>query len=1326
MNYTNQGLVTRNFLYRDLETRSLCSIDCGAHKYAADPSTTVLCVCFAVNDGPIKTWFPGDPIPEEFIQAATGDDWLIIAHNDSFETAIEQHVLARIGWPQVPLERHRCTMAMARACALPGKLSNLAAALGLEVRKDEDGAKLMKRLCKGTSPAPTAEELQRLAQYCAIDVEVTRQAYAALPPLSDAEQALWVLDQQINNRGFHADRRLAEAVNELAPAEKAAIDAKLAEVTNGEVTSASQVARILDYARDRGSSMEALGKRNVASVLTHTSNDEVRTVLELRKRGGKASATSKAAALLARIDSDNRARGCFMFHMAATGRWAGAGFQPQNLPKPSGIDLEAACAALLSRDVERVRAIGEPLQVASDISRCLITAAPGHVLIGADFAAIEARMLAWLATETWKLELFRKFDAGLDPTSDVYCATASRILGRLVTKDDKVGRTVGKTAELACGFSGWVGAWKRFAPDDKRDDDAIAADVIAWRDAHPNITAFWNALERTLIAAVRTPGKEFRCGKLSAEATVDGAMLWLRLPSGRRLGYPEPGIVAGKREGSVAIEFKDNAGGKWKDVVGWRGTYAENVTQAVSRDLLSAAMLRLEAAGYRIVTHCHDEAVAEVDAAFGSVDEFVSIMCALPDWAAGLPVAAEGWRRACYAEKEAAEHHGGLKAAFEVDTAGGTPDNIPETQHKPNCNVFYTADETDCDTECPFDHDDASRKILERAAAHNRELRPAAPKTESISAGGSQDEPTKGTAALDRRHVYQDAAGHEHTRHDIYKLADGKKAGPVYHKPNGSWVKGRPATIIPYRLPELLQAPASELVCVTEGEKDADTLAALGFVATTQPLGAGKWDAGLNVHFQGRERVAIFEDHDDAGRANTRVVYEALRGVVATIAAPIAFPEVQAKGADVSDWVAQMRGAGVGDDALRTLLRGRIAEAFRSSQDTAVAHHEPLLWHGEPDPRPRQKWRLKPLIPRVGTGLLSGQWGTYKTFTAINLATTIIAAGQTFCGAEVAEQCGVLILATEGGFDLRDRIDAAVRERWPGMVNAPIAWRETCPILLADGAVDKLNAIVAEASGGCQERFGFPVGLVIIDVLADCAGYAKAGDENDPSIASRVMGTMRRVAEANQCFALAVDHFGKSQEAGTRGSSAKEAAADVVLACLGEKEVSGSVSNTRLALRKVRGGPQGKEYPYRPRVVQIVRPDGAQVDDFASDSTLVIDWESGSTRRQTFDDPWEALVHETRQASTKIALRVFRRALTRAMGAHGEDKTTQDGEVVRMVNQAHVREEFNELAVADGDVQQQKETKRKQFARTLERLVNHELVGQLNAGDETYLWGAGA
>jgi DNA polymerase len=630
----------------------------GAWRYAADPTTEVLCVAYAIDDGPVQTWAPGQPIPKEFFTAARDPDWLIVAHNDQFESAIETRLLApRLGWPLVPIDRHRCTMAMALASALPGSLEGAAAALGLPAGKDRDGHRLMmqmarpRRARRDEDPAQVhwhddPERRLRLQQYCARDVEVERELFRRLPPLPEPEQALWVIDAEINGRGFCVDLELAEAARMIVRAEQAAIDAEVAELTGGRVTSVNQVARLTALLRERGHDVAGLTKRSVSAILAHDPSPEVRRLLELRQQGARAAAR-KLDSLVAGADADRRLRGTLKFHAASTGRWSGSRFQPHNLRRVENRDLGPAIDAVRACDLARVREFGAPLAVVGDLSRSLICAAPGHVLVGADFSAIESRVLAWLAGEAWKLDVYRKFDETGDTAIEPYCVTASRILGRPVTPAADRDRQIGKFCELAFGFGGGLGAFRNIAPDANFTDAQIENFKNAWRLAHPMIRGLWRGLHGAMCRAVALKVGTFK----DLRAEMRGGNLCLRLPSGRELAYPEARLEHGQY--NEQIVFKDNAGGAWAEVRGWHGTFVENVVQAVARDLLAGAMPRVKAAGYPIVLHVHDEVVAEVPIGLGGAEEFARIMSEPPDWAAGLPIVAKGWRCPAYGAKSA-------------------------------------------------------------------------------------------------------------------------------------------------------------------------------------------------------------------------------------------------------------------------------------------------------------------------------------------------------------------------------------------------------------------------------------------------------------------------------------------------------------------------------------------------------------------------------------------------------------------------------------------------------------------------------------------------
>ena len=389
-------------LHRDIETRSTLRLaDVGAWRYAAHPSTEVLCIGYAIDDAPVRIWTPDLPIPEEYYAAARDPNWLVAAHNDQFESAIEEGLLGpRFGWSQIPIAQHRCTMATALANALPGALDKATAALGLPVRKDAEGRRLMMQMSrprrprKGEDPGliywhDGPELRQRLGLYCRRDLEAERAIYHRLPQLSPAEQALWVLDAHINRRGFYIDRALAVAARELVGKEQECINAAISELTGGRISTANQVARMQNFVCERGHQFTGLSKRSVAALLAKKPSEDVRQLLELRRDGGRSSA-HKLDTLLAGLDSDDRLRGTLRFHGAATGRWSGARFQPQNLKKAETKDLGAAVDAILAGNIARVRELGAPLTVAGDVSRAMICAAPGYVLFGAISARLKA------------------------------------------------------------------------------------------------------------------------------------------------------------------------------------------------------------------------------------------------------------------------------------------------------------------------------------------------------------------------------------------------------------------------------------------------------------------------------------------------------------------------------------------------------------------------------------------------------------------------------------------------------------------------------------------------------------------------------------------------------------------------------------------------------------------------------------------------------------------------------------------------------------------------------------------------------------------------
>jgi DNA polymerase bacteriophage-type len=642
-------------LHRDIETRSRAVLKTiGAHSYACDPSTEVLCVCFATDDDPVQLWRPGDPVPTEFVEAATNPSWVVCAHGAHFEDAIERHVLhPRFGFPVFEIARQRCTQAMSLALGLPARLSAVADALELSCRKDRAGERLMHQTSKPRRPHKDEdpagvywfedqERLDRLYSYCAQDVEVERELYYRLPQLSATEQQLWQLSSQINARGFHIDRGFAEAARKIAQAAAPEIDQEIAQLTDEAVTTINQVAKLLSWLREHGCTLQGLDRKAIErQLLKDDLPPTAQRVLELRL-GGAQAAVKKIEALLVRAGVDDRVRGEFRYHGAATGRWSGQGAQIQNLKRPVVEDLDKAITAVATGDYAHVGSLyPRPLSVVGDCIRATVCAAPGKALIGADFSSIESRVLAWVADEEWKLDSYRRFDATRDPQDEPYRVTAGKIFRTTPDKITPEQRSVGKTCDLAFGYAGGINAFRKFS--DAFTDEEVKAFNREWRAAHPNIKKYWHRLDRAAWLAVQNRGRVVRCGVVTFQCNA--AFLKLRLPSGRKLSYPQPRIIGDEREQRVA--FADNSGGQFQACRHGQGAYGglwtENVVSGIARDLLAGAMLRIEVAGYPITMHCHDEIVAEAPEDFGNTDEFTYLMTRKPAWALDLPIAAKAW-----------------------------------------------------------------------------------------------------------------------------------------------------------------------------------------------------------------------------------------------------------------------------------------------------------------------------------------------------------------------------------------------------------------------------------------------------------------------------------------------------------------------------------------------------------------------------------------------------------------------------------------------------------------------------------------------------------
>lgn len=624
-------------LHHDLETRSKVELkETGAAKYASDPSTEVLCLCYAVDDEPVQLWTPGDPIPSEFIEAARNPLWTIGAHNDAFERLISRHILeARHGFPAIPIERRRCSMATAYAAALPGSLEKVVEVLGLPYPKDKAGQALMRRMSKPLPGGGWLEDVvsrERLHTYCKRDVEAERAVYNALPQLTAEEQRLWALDAVINDRGFAIDGELLEAADRIVTASEANLQAEFREITG--LDSTHQTQKFIDWLAIHDCEVEDVQKGTLHHALRRKGlEDGVRRAIELRLQLAHASAAKIKALLAWRID--NRVRGSLIFHGASTGRWTARGPQPQNFKRDSeGMDVKVA--AVLNGGA----GLASPVEAVGDIARAMIVAAPGHRLMIGDFSGVESRVIAWISEQLSKLEQWAKFDRTGALADDPYY-----ILGHACGLAENIARPNGKICDLAFGYQGGLGAWKNQAPEnDPSTDDDIRRYQQKWKAQHPFTVAFWKGIDSRTITAVRVPGKVIEYKRM--RIVREGDFLRITLPSGRALSYPFPQIIKEPKYEQSRVIFKDASGGKWTDCNFGKGAYGglwtENIVSAIARDLLAGAMLQLDAAGYRVVLTVHDEVVVEVPDGFGSLDEFKRLLIAAPDWVDGiLPIAAK-------------------------------------------------------------------------------------------------------------------------------------------------------------------------------------------------------------------------------------------------------------------------------------------------------------------------------------------------------------------------------------------------------------------------------------------------------------------------------------------------------------------------------------------------------------------------------------------------------------------------------------------------------------------------------------------------------------
>lgn len=635
----------------DIETFSDINIKkAGLYRYVQSAAFKVLLLAYSF-DGEAPSMIDlanNEAVPPELYITLFSPDVIKHAYNAAFEWyCLSKHF--RVKEPAKWLPQWRCTMVHGLYCGLIGGLGKVGEVLGLpaDKQKDKIGGLLIQKFCvpgKNGQPITPAQEPQKwglFKSYCKQDVvtemEVERRLSAF--PAPDRVQREWEQDMRVNLAGVRLDMDLAEGAKAYADAELAGLKEQLRLITGlANPGSAAQMKAWLS--EQLGEEVPKLDKAAVEEYLDREELPvKVRAALELKQRLGKTS-VSKYKAMLDCVCPDGRIRGLLQFYGASrTGRWAGRLVQMQNLPRNYIEELDYARELVKTGRVGELAVVfGNVPDTLSQLIRTAFIPAEGHGFVVADFSAIEARVIAWLAGETWRMKAFANGE-------DIYCASASRIFGVPVVKHGINGhlRQKGKVAELACGYGGGVPAMKSMGGANMPESE-LKQIINDWRRASPSIVRLWYALESAAMAAVRTGMPESAAGLIFRyESTPeDLRFLTIELPSGRKLFYANP-FFAPNRFGNDSLHYYGAKAGKWTALETYGGKLTENIVQAIARDCLAAALENLEAAGYTIVMHIHDEVILDVPSDKADLEAVCKLMCKPIPWARGLLLNADGF-----------------------------------------------------------------------------------------------------------------------------------------------------------------------------------------------------------------------------------------------------------------------------------------------------------------------------------------------------------------------------------------------------------------------------------------------------------------------------------------------------------------------------------------------------------------------------------------------------------------------------------------------------------------------------------------------------------
>ncbi|MCI6093328.1 DNA polymerase [bacterium] len=636
----------------DIETYSdVDLINCGVYKYTDSDNFEILLFAYSVDDEETKIvdLASGEKLPEEIMEMLLDDSVIKTAFNANFErTCISRHLGVKL-----KPEAWRCTAVQAAMLALPLSLEGVGVVLGLDKQKMSEGKELIRYFCSPCKPTKSnggrtrnlpedaPEKWELFKTYCIRDVDVEKQIRKKLwkYPIPEKEQQLYCLDQRINDRGIMVDRNLVNHAIACDLLYKETATKRAYELS--ELENPNSVSQLKGWLTEKGIEVDSLAKATVEELVDKTEGD-VQEMLKLRLAMSKTS-VKKYEAIDRSVCRESRVHGLLQFFGAnRTGRWAGRLVQIHNLPQNHISDLELARGLVADGRYDDVEMLYESTpNVLSELIRTAFVAKPGSRFIISDFSAIEARVLAWLAGEQWRIEVFQTH-------GKIYEASASAMFHVPIEEITKTSplRQKGKISELALGYGGSVGAMTAMgALKMGLSEEELPSLVTSWRNANPHITQFWWAVDEAAVKAVRDK-KPSRVGRVAFE--YSSGILFVTLPSGRKLSYVKPKMGVNKfgREGITYEGIRESK--KWMRLETYGPKLVENIVQAASRDILAEAMLRLEKEGFDIVCHVHDEVVLEVPEGVSSVEEINQIMAVNPDWTDGLPLSAAGFESPFY------------------------------------------------------------------------------------------------------------------------------------------------------------------------------------------------------------------------------------------------------------------------------------------------------------------------------------------------------------------------------------------------------------------------------------------------------------------------------------------------------------------------------------------------------------------------------------------------------------------------------------------------------------------------------------------------------